>query len=143
MDPLKESIAVLIRSASDPSRILLVRRPSTDPEFPGMWGLPAVTLRAGESDREALERLARQKLGSMLSALRLCCTGEQQRQHYRLRMRLYEARLCQAEPSLPAPGSVPDVTLYEAWRWGRLSELAVSAEAGSLCSLLALQCNAR
>lgn len=139
MGPLKESIAVLIRSTSDPARILLVRRPRTDPELPGIWGLPAVTLRTGESDAEALERLARQKLGSTLCSIRLCRTGEQQRQHYRLRMRLYEAVLCQAEPTLPPPGSLPAVTLYEAWRWGSLSELSTSAAAGSLCSLLALE----
>ncbi len=138
---LKESVAVLIRSPSQPEKVLLVRRPDTDPELPGLWGLPAASLQPGEGDLDALERLAHSKLGITLHSIRLCCEGEQQRPQYRLRMRLYEA-LPNGEPVLPSPSSLAGITLYEAWRWGELSELRASASAGSLCSFLALQWHA-
>ncbi|MEN3026220.1 MAG: DNA mismatch repair protein MutT [Chlorobiota bacterium] len=133
----KESIAVLIRSALHPDKVLLVLRPEDDPELPGIWGLPAVSLRPGESDDEALKRLAKTKLGCELADIRFRCAGSQQRPNYRLSMRLYEASL-HTNPQLPTTSTEP-VTLYRAWRWGRMGELSEGAQRGSLCSQLALQ----
>jgi ADP-ribose pyrophosphatase YjhB (NUDIX family) len=139
---LKESIAVVLRSPVAAGKILLVQRPEDDPELPGVWGLPAVSLRAGETDREALERLFRTKLGIEPTVARFCCEGEQQRPTYRLRMRLYEAVLPVPAPSLPPRSASSDVTLYSTWRWGTLQELQPAADAGSLCAQLALRCYA-
>ncbi len=139
MQPVRTSIAVLCRHPAQPGKILLVQRPADDPELPGIWGLPAVSLRPGESDREALERLAATKLGTQLHGLRFCGEADQQRPGYHLRMRLYEAILLTPELHLPAPSSSPGVTLYSAWHWGSLEELRPGAAAGSLCCSLALR----
>ncbi|MCS7169397.1 MAG: NUDIX domain-containing protein [Candidatus Kapabacteria bacterium] len=143
MAMLKESVALLIRSPLHPGKVLLVQRPIGDPELPGIWGLPAASLRHGESDHEALERLAQTKLGVQLSDVRFCCSGEQQRPSYLLRMRLYEALFHGNEPQLSAHPPTPGITLYQAWRWGVLRDLWDSAAAGSLCSQLALHYYAR
>lgn len=139
MESVRYALAVLCRHPEHPERILLVQRPEDDPELPGIWGLPAVSLRDGEDDHAALERLATTKLGTTLLAPHLCGEGEQRRPHYRLRMRLYEAVLQPPTPKLPPRSGYSEVTLYRAWRWGRLEDLRPSAAAGSLCSQLALR----
>lgn len=139
MESVRTSLAVLCRHPEYPESILLVQRPEDDPELPGIWGLPAVSLREGEDDHAALERLATTKLGSSFVGVRLCGEGEQYRPHYRLRMRLYAAILGTPAPRLPERSKDSAVTLYRAWRWGRLEELRPSAAAGSLCSQLALR----
>ena len=43
---MKRSISLVIES---PAGILLVLRPDDDESLPGVWGLPAASLREGES----------------------------------------------------------------------------------------------
>src|SRR5690606_2237065 len=45
----KRSVAVLIRHPDDATQVLLVQRPDDDEDLPGVWGLPAATLRDGET----------------------------------------------------------------------------------------------
>jgi len=140
---VKESLALLVRSATEPERVLLVQRPEDDPELPGLWGLPAISLHEAESDLQALERLAATKLGLRLREFRFLCAGHQQRPTYRLHMRLYEALLPEGEiPRLPERSGHGGMTLYQAWRWGSVDELRQSAAHGSLCSQLALDYHA-
>ena len=49
---MKRSISLVIEGSGG---ILLVRRPDDDESLPGVWGLPAASLRAGESEREPPE----------------------------------------------------------------------------------------
>lgn len=119
-------------------RLLLVRRPAADREFPSAWGLPAASCRPGESPEEAARRVGPQKLGAPLRLTGVLARGRQDRPDYRMEMVLYLARLESSEPRLP-PSTDGDVTLYEAWRWGQPEDLEPAARAGSLCSILLLE----
>ncbi len=120
----------------DPSQVLLVLRPQDDPDLPDVWGLPAVSLRTGESWEEAVARVGREKLGVRLGPGRLLAEGEGAREQGWLRMRLYEARVEKGTPHVPQP--VAGVTQYASWRWGRAADLEPGARRGSLCCRLFL-----
>src|SRR5215467_10707250 len=66
MTRIKESVAVVIRNAD--GELLVTKRPD-DPADPlsGLWGLPAVTRRDGETGRAAARRIGPVKLGVTLS----------------------------------------------------------------------------
>ncbi len=160
MKPVKRSIALLIepveersgdaegsvaeapRSVAGPARngraggFLLVRRPPDDEDLPDAWGLPAGSLREGESWEDAVRRAGREKLGVSLRPGPLLREGEIERAGYRLRMRLYAAEVEQGEPRVPQ--AVAGVTQYVALTRGPLAKLEPAARAGSLCSTLAL-----
>ena len=120
--------------------LVLVLRPEDDPEFPGMWGLPAASVRPGESPLQAARRVGDGKLGAPLAVGSLVGSGSQPRDDYTLHMSLFRATLSGGPPALPA--AVEDaggVTLYAGWRWGRAEELLDAAREGSLCSRLLLE----
>lgn len=106
-----------------PAGVLLVRRPDDDESLPGVWGLPAASLHEGESEREALLRAGRDKLGVQIEPLEL--VGEEGT------MRDWSARIVEGEPSVPQPAGE---TQYVDLRWGEPAELAPAARAGSLCA---------
>jgi len=137
MQTPQEAVAVAIPCPEDRRRLLLVRRPEgPGEELPGLWGLPAATLRPAEDDAAALERLGCQKLGAEVRPLRLLAQGRVQRSGYLLVLRLYQALLA-GEPRLMAAADAA-VTLYTDWRWGEPSELQEAAGQGSLCCRLYL-----
>jgi ADP-ribose pyrophosphatase YjhB (NUDIX family) len=106
-----------------PAGLLLVRRPDDDESLPGVWGLPAASLREGESERDALLRAGREKLGVEVEPLELAAEEGP--------MRDWRARIVSGEPAVPqAAGG----TQYVGLRWGQPSELAPAARAGSLCA---------
>lgn len=120
-----------------PGDLLLVRRPPDDPDLPGVWGLPAGSLRPGESEEEAVLRSGREKLGVELRPVRPLRTGATERPGYTLRMTVWSAAVSEGQPSVPQP--FPEVTQYVAWRWGPAVDLAAAAARGSLCSRLYLE----
>ena len=136
---VKRSVALAVVNGEDPSKILLVQRPEDDREFPGMWGLPAVSLGPGETPGQAARRIGSQKLGTEVRLGSKVGSGRQQRSWYTLEMSLYEATLDRSSLTLPAGHSRgPRVTLYTGWRWGAPQDLTSSALQGSLCSQLLL-----
>ncbi|MBI4571515.1 MAG: NUDIX domain-containing protein [Chloroflexi bacterium] len=145
---VRRGVAAVVRR--DDGLVLAVRRPDEPgEELPGVWGLPATTLRAGEPAEAALRRLGREKLRVALSPLRVLAEGEQQRAGYALRMTLYEASMA-GEPRLPArqagqpavPAGAPPVfdasTQYDALDWLPDAAFADAAARGSLCCRLLL-----
>jgi 8-oxo-dGTP diphosphatase len=136
---LKHSVALAIRDRNHSSRVLLVRRPESDDEFPGMWGLPAASCQLGETLDVAARRIGLQKLGAEIELGRALGCGTQERAAYTIQMTLYEAWLEDSEPHLPAPSEEGGVTIYTGWRWGEPSEIRESAKHGSLCSQLMLE----
>lgn len=132
----RRAVAAAVRHPADPDRLLLVRRPPDDPELPGVWGLPAASLAAGESAEEAVVRIGGEKLGVELRPLGALERGEALRPGQRLEMELWAAALVGGEPRVPQPR--PGVTQYVDLRWGEPAELSAGAEAGSLCCRLAL-----
>ena len=111
-----------------PEGVLLVRRPDEDPDLPGVWGLPAVSLAPGESEEDGVRRAGRDKLGVELRPLRAIGADAT--------MTDWEAELAGGEPSVPQPGPH---TQYAALRWGEPSELVPAARQGSLCSRVLLR----
>lgn len=134
----KRSVAVLIRHPDDATQVLLVQRPDDDEDLPGVWGLPAATLRDGETRDDAARRAARDKLGVDIDVLHVLNSGSKRRADYRLDMDLVAARLANGAPDVDRDVS-DGVTRYRAWRWGPIDELRPAAERGSLCSRLALE----
>jgi 8-oxo-dGTP diphosphatase len=121
---VKRSVSLVIEG---PEGVLLVRRPDDDESLPGVWGLPAASLRQGESERDAVRRAGRDKLGVEVEPLRPIGAEEQDR---RL-MRDWAARIEGGEPSVPQGA---ERTQYVDWRWGEAEELVPAARAGSLCA---------
>ena len=75
----KISVSLAIHRVGDNSRVLVVRRPDDDDEFPGMWGLPAASCRDGETLEEAAHRVGVDKLGVRLTLTRELASGVQER----------------------------------------------------------------
>ena len=125
--PVKHSIAVMILKGD---KILSVRRPDDDDELPGIWGLPAGTLRPSETVEELITRIGRDKLGVKLSPIGKVTSGRQMRPLYLLDMELWEA-------------SMTETPSHENWRWAKIDSLRPGAAAGSLCCDLAINSKGR
>jgi 8-oxo-dGTP diphosphatase len=135
---VKHCVALVIGAGAGPGRVLLVQRPRDDEDLPGVWGLPAASLRAGETLEDAAHRAARDKLGVAIEIGAVLNDGSQDRGSHRLEMRLVEARIRSGTPRTDTACD-DGTTRYQAWRWGARSELRPAAERGSLCSRLALE----
>ena len=133
MKPLKRSVSLVIEG---PAGVLLVRRPDDDDSLPGLWGLPAASLREGESEHEALMRVGRAKLGVEVEPLRPIGDEEAERGAYRIAMRDWAASIVAGEPAVPQAG---EGTQYVELRWGDPAELAPAARAGSVCARVLLR----
>ena len=142
---LRRAVAAAVRR--DDGLVLAVLRPDEPgEELPGIWGLPAATLRAGESPEEGLRRLGREKLGVELTPLRPLADGEQQREGYTLCMTVYEASISGEPRPVGRPsGHLPQRTadgpgtLYEAIDWRPTPAFREAADRGSLCCRLFLE----
>ncbi|MGC8967209.1 MAG: NUDIX hydrolase [Thermus sp.] len=130
--PRKRSLAL---AAWGEEGLLLVLRPQEDPEFPGAWGLPAVSLQGEEALEEAAQRVAREKLGAGVAEARPVAFGVEERPRYTLELWVYEGRLL-GRPRLPKPK--PGKTYYTAFRFASPEDLREAARRGSLCSRLFL-----
>jgi ADP-ribose pyrophosphatase YjhB (NUDIX family) len=134
LKPLKRSVSLVIEG---PAGVLLVRRPDDDDSLPGLWGLPAASLREGESEHEALVRAGHEKLGVEVEPLRPIGEEEEaERAGYRIAMRDWAATIAAGEPEVPQAG---EGTQYVEWRWGDPAELAPAARAGSVCARVLLR----
>ncbi len=134
----KRSVALAIRPQHDGSRVLLVRRPDDDDEFPGAWGLPAATCIGPETLEEAVLRIGQRKLGVEVRLGKVIGFGAQDRDDYVIEMHLFEAWLHGGAPALAIAPKGSGLTHYTSWRWGEPSDLVESAGVGSLCSRLLL-----
>ena len=133
------AIAVVISAPHDANLVLSVQRPDDDEDLPHVWGLPATTVRTGESDPDAALRMGETKLGGGLTLRNLLADGTQNRPEHKLYMRLYSGTMTNPDPSLPSKGDREGVTYYADWRWAPMASLAEGAERGSLCCALALR----
>jgi len=156
---LRNAVAIVVQCPD--GLVLAVKRPDEPgEELPGVWGLPATTLRDGESPEEGMRRIGREKLGVELTPTGALAEGEQQRpfgrgrKDYTLRMTVYEASMV-GEPRLPArqagqpavPAGAPPTqgassTLYEALDWLPAESFREAAARGSLCCRLLVETDA-
>ena len=116
--------------------MLAVRRPPDDDDLPDAWGLPAGSLREGESERDALLRVGREKLGVEVEPVRQVGKAQDDRPGYRIAMSDWAARVVAGEPAVPQGG---EGTQYVDWRWGDPEELMPAARAGSVCARVLLR----
>ena len=143
---VKQSVSVAIRSvaADGRERVVAVLRPEVfgDP-LGGLWGLPAASLREGETPDDAVARVLRDKLGlGTPEGVEPINEGRRDQDGYTQTMTVYAVAWDVAEPlaiSLPAPHVNPTVTMYRDWRWAAPEELREAAERGSLCTRLYLE----
>jgi len=133
------AVSVVIYEDTSRRRVLAVRRPKESGEsFGGMWGLPAATVGAGETVKEAVRRLGSQKLGMTIEIAGEIGRGEQERPDGALAMVLYEVWAPEREPTLAVGGDAEGVTFYREWKWAEAEVFAPTAAAGSLCCQLYL-----
>jgi ADP-ribose pyrophosphatase YjhB (NUDIX family) len=135
--PVRQSVSFVIRQPGAPDHVLAVLRPPDDVELPDVWGLPAGSLRPGETWEDAVRRAGREKLGVVLEVGPELNRGTLERRDYILEMRLFEARILAGEPRVPQPH--PEVTQYRDWRWAPADLLLPAADLGSLCCRLFLE----
>ena len=135
MKPIKYAISFVIYS-QDPSKFLIVQRPSDDENLPDIWGLPAGSVKDNETFKECVIRSGREKLGVELKPTKFIGRNNIERENYILHMEVYEAEIVSGEPEVPQ--SIQGITQYQKWRWGVSSDLKNAASKGSLCSQIYL-----
>jgi 8-oxo-dGTP diphosphatase len=136
MKRVKESVAVVVRDAR--GAFLVARRPD-DPEDPlaGAWGLPAITRKAGESERAAAERIGPLKLGVKLAVGSRLGERTADRGDHVVRLAEYEATIADGVPSVPQADN--SVTQYVACEFSTDPGVLVpAARRGSLCAQIFL-----
>lgn len=112
----------------DGDRVLIVRRPDDDDDLPGVWGLPAASLAAGESEGDAVRRAGREKLGVEVRPGEPVGTDGP--------MTDFRAEIVTGEPAVQRGG--PN-TQYAQVKWGGVHELVPAAREGSRCSRVLLR----
>ncbi len=135
--PVRCSVAAVIRRQGE-TRFLAVRRPLDDDKLPGLWGLPAVTLRPGELPEDGLRRIGYEKLGVRLEPFRFVGIRAADRGAYELILMDIEATVVEGEPDVYAATTMS--TRYVDQKWAReLGVLREAAEKGSLCCRILLE----
>jgi ADP-ribose pyrophosphatase YjhB (NUDIX family) len=125
---------VIRREPQAPTEVLVVLRSPNDRYFPRMWGLPAGTLRKGESYEAAIRRRAQHQLGVEVEVLGECAAGTSDRGTHVVEMRLFEARIVAGNPRVREVD--PDGHGYIDVRWAEPDILQPTRERGSLCCRL-------
>lgn len=135
MGKIKKSVAFIIYS-KDRKKVLVVQRPPDDDLLPNVWGLPAGSLKSGESFEEAVLRSGLEKLGVNLEIVSFQNEGSIRRKKHTLYMKEFEVKIVEGKPNVPQ--KIKGVTQYIRWKWADPKELIESAKKGSLCSRLFL-----
>lgn len=135
MKPIRQAVAIVIHHP-DHKRILIVQRPANDENLPNVWGLPATSLKKGESFKKAVLRLGREKLGVELKIIKLINEGQLEGKEYILFMKEYEVEIIKGKPKVPQ--KINGITQYQKWVWALSDKLKEAAQKGSLCSQLYL-----
>jgi ADP-ribose pyrophosphatase YjhB (NUDIX family) len=127
----KRAVALVMHDSE--GRFLAVQRAEDDESLPGMWGLPAASLRADESDHDAVARAGRDKLGVRIEVLNRVGTDRIQRDAYVLELSDYRVQIVSGRPTVPQPD--PSISQYVGCCYSDdLGLLVDAARAGSLCS---------
>ncbi|MDY6777922.1 MAG: NUDIX hydrolase [Candidatus Nanohaloarchaea archaeon] len=132
---MKQAVALVVYRDDTHEQVLSVLRPEDDDDHPGMWGLPATSLRDDEDWLDAVHRAAQKKLGVQVVSGELVSEGEQEREDYTIVLRNYRVSI-NGDPDVDQDA---DGTTYEDWTWKPVSAMQETAEEGdSLCTSLLL-----
>ena len=120
--------------------LLVVRRPPEDDLLPNVWGLPAATLRVGESYEDAAVRAGQEKLGVKIRIVGEIAEGTADRGDDILHLKEFEVEIAEGTPSVPQsiPQPMEGATQYVACKWGEPNDLVEATRKGSLCCRLYL-----
>lgn len=134
--PLEVAVALVVRGPS--GEFLAIRRADDDASLPGVWGLPAVSVREGESLEEAAIRVGRQKLGVEVRIVQKIGTGQVERKSYVLELTDFEVEIASGEPTVPQADR--SVSQYVEQQYTHdLTLLLPAARGGSVCSRVLLE----
>jgi 8-oxo-dGTP pyrophosphatase MutT (NUDIX family) len=138
LPPTKYSVSVIVRSGHRPDEFLIVRRPSDDSDLPGVWGLPATTMRDDESPEEAARRACQEKLGCSAEPIRFVGAMHQVRDAYNLLLMDIEVILTgSAQPDVSQATTRSTKYIDQCWT-PRPEDLQPAADAGSCCASIFL-----
>ncbi len=122
----------------DAGRFSAVKRPDDTISLPGIWGLPSLAAKPGESPEAAVVRGGQAKLGVDVEIVRYVGDDRGERPGYRLHLMEYEVRLVKGNPKVPQ--SDPSITQYSAFKMADDPKiLLAAAEQDSLCSRIFLR----
>lgn len=136
MKPTKKSIAFVIYN-EDRDRVLCVQQPKDDKDLPNAWGLPAGSLKDGESFEEAVLRSAMEKLGVNVRIVGHIGRDSCERKNYNLIMEEYEVNIIKGTPRIPE--KVDGITQYQDMGFFKPENLVNAYQRGSLCSRIYLE----
>lgn len=132
---MKEAVAFY--AVNSQGAFLCVKRSDDDDSLPGVWGLPAGSLREGELPEDAVARAARDKLGVEAKIKRYVGDDTQERAAHTLHLREYEIEFPKEVINLRQTD--PTASRYAAFQWATDPEvLRDAAEKGSSCSRIFL-----
>ncbi|HSX34629.1 MAG TPA: NUDIX hydrolase [Candidatus Saccharimonadales bacterium] len=139
--PMRNAIAVVLRSNAHPGAFLAVLRPNEGGDLQGIWGLPAVRMRPGELPEDAARRVCREKLGCEAVPLRLTGTMFQKRPEYDMFFMDMEMLVVDGGTANVHAATSKD-TVYVNQRWAKNPRILLpAARKGSCCSTIFLtQC---
>ncbi len=134
--PTVSSVAIVVKD--DSGRLLVVKRDENDEDLPGVWGLPAATIRSHESPEEAALRAGTMKLGVALRILGFAGDETLDQGAHINHLREYDAEIVEGTPKVPQA----DHTVSQYADLQFTSDPAILFEAarrGSLCSRIYLR----
>jgi ADP-ribose pyrophosphatase YjhB (NUDIX family) len=136
--PMRNAIAVVLRSPAHPDAFLAVKRPDEGGDLNGYWGLPATRIRDGELPEDAARRICREKLGCTAVPLRLTGTMFQKRTNYDMFFMDVEMLLVgDSQPNVHSAAT--DGTVYVDQQWATDAAILLpAAKGGSCCSTIFL-----
>ena len=134
---VKYAVFYVIRNKEDNSKILIVKKPEDDSDLPNVFGIPAGSVKEGETYEQAIIKNGKNKLGVNLKIKNFIGRGNIDREDYILHGEEYEAEIVSGTPKAPQENS--EGTQYQDWKWGTYEDLIEAASKHSLCCNLYLK----
>jgi 8-oxo-dGTP diphosphatase len=136
--PIKYVVAVVLRNANNPKEFLTVKRPDSDKDLGGCWGLPAASMKDGELPEAAARRVCREKLDCDAESVRFIGIMQQTRNAYDICLMDIEMQVVGNQQPEVSRSTSPD-TVYVAQKWSTDPlDVMASAKKGSCCSSIFL-----
>lgn len=129
--PVRHAVAIAI--TNEKGELLIIKRPETDQELGGLWGLPALARDPSENQYSVAEQVGPRKLGVTVAIGKKIGEQVMDRGGYILRLADYAGTIVEGTPSVPQP----DETIVQYTDVKYTSDptvLCISALKGSVCS---------
>lgn len=138
MKQIKFAVSAVIFNPQNPQEVFAVLRPPEDESLPNVWGLPAVSVKAGELPETAIRRLGKEKLGTEIEPISYVGIQSIDRGDYELILMDVEARVVGNDPSVME--ATTSGTKYADQKWTEdYSLFKEAAKKGSLCTRIFLE----